>query len=153
MSFSEVWQSARAACAPAHPLGAGVGDGPRLRSEQRGRGGHRRRAALDGDRQAPLPRLPHEEVAATLETGDAGRASDAAKLCVRSMVQMAARAGEARRATWDEIHRAAREWRIRSERIEAGMDHRVPLGDARCSTKLEIDASLKENALYDSRRR
>ena len=54
--------------------------------------------------------LPYREVAAALETVDACRASVAAKLCLRFLVLTAARSGEARGATWDEIDVDAREW-------------------------------------------
>ncbi|WP_018951396.1 integrase arm-type DNA-binding domain-containing protein [Thioalkalivibrio sp. AKL12] len=41
----------------------------------------------------------------------------------------AARSGEVRKATWDEIDLAARVWTIPSERMKAGKPHRVPLSD------------------------
>ena len=40
---------------PAHPRHAAVGDGPRPRRPQRGRGSHRRRAARDAGRRGALP--------------------------------------------------------------------------------------------------
>lgn len=74
--------------------------------------------------------LPYGDVAVALETVDAGRASDAAKLCFRFAVLTAARSGEARGPTWEEIDAGAREWRIPPDRMKAGMEHRVPLGGA-----------------------
>ena len=74
--------------------------------------------------------LPYGDVAASLETVDAGRASDAAKLCLRFAVLTATRSGEARGAAWEEFDLDAREWRIPPERMKAGTEHRVPLGDA-----------------------
>ena len=83
---------------------------------------------------APMPRLkshhralPYREVAEALETVDASDASLAAKLCLRFLVLTAARSGEARGATWDEIDEEAREWRIPAGRMKGGVQHRVPL--------------------------
>ena len=46
------------------------------------------------------------------------------------MVLTGARSGEARLATWDEIDRDARVWRIPAARMKMRRDHRVPLSDA-----------------------
>ena len=74
--------------------------------------------------------LPHQEVAAALETVEASGASLAAKHCLRFLVLTAARSGEAREATWSEIDPEKREWRIPATRMKAGAEHRVPLSDA-----------------------
>ena len=74
--------------------------------------------------------LPFQEVGAALETVEASRASLAAKGCLRFVVLTACRSGEARGALWSEIDRDAREWRIPSERMKTGVEHRVPLADA-----------------------
>ena len=73
--------------------------------------------------------LPYAEVAAALETVEASGASMAAKLCFRFVVLTAARSGEARGATWDEIDIATRVWRIPAGRMKSGVEHRVPLSD------------------------
>ena len=52
-----------------------------------------------------------------------------AKLCCRFLVLTAARSGEARGATWDEIDVEGRVWRIPAERMKAGEEHRVPLSE------------------------
>ena len=70
------------------------------------------------------------EVAAALETVEACEASLAAELCLRFLILTAARSGEARGATWNEIHEDAREWRIPDTRMKSGVEHRVPLSDA-----------------------
>ena len=82
----------------------------------------------------PMPRLkahhralPYREVAEALETVDASDASLAAKLCLRFLVLTAARSGEARGATWDEIDETVCEWRIPAKRMKGGVQHRVPL--------------------------
>ena len=89
--------------------------------------------AIDGA-LAPMPKvkahlrtLPYQEVGASLETVESSQASVAAKLCFRFLVLTAARSGEARGATWDEVDIAGQEWRIPSRRMKAGMEHRVPL--------------------------
>ena len=82
----------------------------------------------------PMPRLkahhralPYREVAQALETVDASNASLSAKLCLHFLVLTAARSGEARGASWDEIDEVAREWRIPAGRMKSGVQHRVPL--------------------------
>ena len=75
--------------------------------------------------------LPYGVAAGALETVDAGRASEAAKLCLRFAVLTAARSSEARGATWDEIDLDACEWRIPPDRMKAGTEHRVPLAPRR----------------------
>ena len=92
--------------------------------------------AIDGA-LPPMPRLkahlralPYQEIAAALVTVDASGAALASKLCLRFLILTAARSGEARGATWDEIHEVAREWHIPSSRMKAGVEHRVPLSDA-----------------------
>ena len=89
--------------------------------------------AIDGA-LPPMPKvkahfrsLPYQEVRAALETVDASQASVPAKLCFRFLVLTAVRSGEARAATWDEIDLQGQVWRVPSERMKAGMEHRVPL--------------------------
>ena len=92
--------------------------------------------AIDGA-LPPMPRLkahlralPYQEVSAALATVESSKASLAAKLCLRFLVLTAARSGEARAATFDEIDDGAREWRIPGARMKSGIEHRVPLSDA-----------------------
>ena len=92
--------------------------------------------AIDGA-LPPMPRLrahlramPYQEVSAALATVEASKASLASKLCLRFLVLTAARSGEARGATWDEIDEDAGEWRIPGSRMKAGVEHRVPLSGA-----------------------
>lgn len=49
---------------------------------------------------------------------------------LRFTILTAARSGETRGATWDEIDLAARVWTIPASRMKAGTAHRVPLSDA-----------------------
>lgn len=73
--------------------------------------------------------LPHREVADALATVEASKALSA-KLAFRFTVLTAARIGEVRGATWDEIDMDARVWKIPGARMKAGQEHRVPLSDA-----------------------
>ena len=70
--------------------------------------------------------MPYEEVRSALETVEASQASKAAKLCLRFLVLTSVRSGEARGATWNEIDLQGRIWRIPSQRMKAGLEHRVP---------------------------
>ena len=56
-----------------------------------------------------------------------GRPSRASLLCLSFMVLTAARPGEARRATWEEIDLEARTWTIPAAKMKARRDHVVPL--------------------------
>ena len=89
--------------------------------------------------------LPHDEVAAALETVESTRAVPASKLCFRFLILTAVRSGEARGATWDEIHEGEREWRIPGERMKAGQPHRIPLSDAAMSV-LEQARPLRDDS-------
>ena len=77
--------------------------------------------------KAHLRALPYQEVGSALEAVESSQASIPAKLCFRFLVLTAARSGEARGATWDEIDLEDRVWRIPPERMKAGTGHRVPL--------------------------
>jgi integrase len=80
--------------------------------------------------KAHLRALPYQEVAVALAVVEASEASLASKLCLRFLVLTAARSGEARGATWDEIDEDTGEWCIPGSRMKAGVKHRVPLSDA-----------------------
>ena len=76
-----------------------------------------------------LRALPYQEVGSALKTVDASQTSLAAKRCLKFLVFTAARSGEARGATWDEIDLEAATWTIPGSRMKAGVEHRVPLSD------------------------
>ena len=71
--------------------------------------------------------MPYQEVRSALEMIESSRASAASKLCFRFLILTATRSGEARGARWDEIDLQGRVWRIPSQRMKAGSEHRVPL--------------------------
>ena len=91
--------------------------------------------------------LPYQEVGSALEVVEASRASMPTKLCFRFLVLAAARSGEARDTTWDEIDLQGRVWRIPSERMKAGMEHRVPLSGQALDLLGEASALRDESGL------
>ena len=80
-----------------------------------------------GDRQAHRKALPYSDVPAFLDILRASDASPSAKLAMEFAILTAARSGEARLATWDEIDLDAAVWSVPAHRMKAGRAHRVPL--------------------------
>ncbi len=79
--------------------------------------------------------LPHRDVAAAIETVRASSSSQpAVKLAFELLVLTAARSGEVRLATWDEMDMAGAVWTVPALRMKAKREHRVPL----CGRALEI---------------
>ena len=66
--------------------------------------------------------------------------------CLEFVILTAARSGEARGTTWDEIDLDAAVWIIASSRMKAGREHRVPLSGAAVAL-LRSMAELRESAL------
>ncbi len=77
--------------------------------------------------KAHLRALPYQEVGPALEAIDASQTSPASKHCLKLLVFTAARSGEARGATWDEIDLDSAAWTIPGSRMKAGVEHRAPL--------------------------
>ena len=71
--------------------------------------------------------LPHKDVAAAIETVRNGSAQPAVRLAFEFLVLTAARSGEVRLATWDEIDTTGAEWTVPATRMKAKREHRVPL--------------------------
>ena len=71
----------------------------------------------------------YSEVGEILAIVDVSTANESAKLALEFLVLTAARSGEARGATWDEINLGARTWTIPASRMKGGVEHRVPLSD------------------------
>lgn len=71
--------------------------------------------------------LHYSEVQEALETVGVSTAFDTSKLCFRFLVLTAARSGEARGATWDEIDLKSLTWTIPASRMKARQEHRIPL--------------------------
>ena len=79
--------------------------------------------------------LPHQDVATAIETvRGSGSAQPAVKLAFEFLVLTAARSGEVRLATWDEVDTGGAVWTVSAERMKAKREHRVPL----CMRALEI---------------
>ena len=97
--------------------------------------------------KAHLRALPYQEVGLALETVEASQASIPAKLCFRFLVLTAARSGEVRGASWDEIDLQGQVWRIPSERMKGGMEHRVPLSVQAVELLGEASAMRDETGL------
>ena len=76
-----------------------------------------------------LRALPYQDVGSALRTVDASQTSPASKHCLKFLVLTAARSGEARGATWDEIDLEGATWTVPGSRMKAGVEHRVPLSD------------------------
>ncbi len=79
--------------------------------------------------KAHLRALPYQEVGSALKTVEASQISLASKHCLNFLVLTAARSGEARGATWEEIDLVGATWTIPGSRMKAGVEHRVPLSD------------------------
>ena len=77
-----------------------------------------------------LRALPHGAVAGAIQAVRASRASAPVKLAFELLVLTAARSGEVRLATWDEMDLDAAVWLVPGARMKAKRDHRVPLSEA-----------------------
>ena len=73
--------------------------------------------------------LPHGEVASAIESVRSSKATTALKLAFEFLVLTAARSGEVRLATWDEIDTRGHVWTIPATRMKANRAHRVPLSE------------------------
>ena len=71
--------------------------------------------------------LPHGEVADAITTVWASQASVTTRQAFEFLVLTAARSGEVRLATWNEMDLDERVWTIPAARMKAKRDHRVPL--------------------------
>ena len=95
--------------------------------------------------KAHLRALPYDEVGAALSTVDASQTSPASKLCLAFLVFTAARSGEARGATWDEVDLEGATWTIPGSRMKAGEEHRVPLSNQALDV-LRLARSLEDGS-------
>ena len=81
----------------------------------------------NGIKRQHLPALPYADVGRMLEIIRITYNSEPVKLAFNFLVFTAARSGEVRKATWQEINLKAGTWTIPGERMKAGLEHRVPL--------------------------
>ena len=79
-------------------------------------------------RRVHRPALPYGDVADAIErVRRSPRAYLATRLAFEFMVLTAARSGEARLATWQEMDVEGATWTVPASRMKAGREHRVPL--------------------------
>lgn len=84
----------------------------------------------NGVKRTHHPALPYDRIGDALVAVREHKAFPTVRLALEFLVLTAARSGEVRGSTWEEINLAAREWRIPAERMKTGTEHRVPLSDA-----------------------
>lgn len=73
-------------------------------------------------------------------------------LALEFAILTAARSGEVRGATWDEIDLEQRVWTIKPERMKAGREHRVPLSPAAVKLLEKLPRIEKCNYVFPSAR-
>lgn len=78
--------------------------------------------------------LPYAEVGAAIAAVRASGAAPVLKLAFEFLVLTAARSGEVRFATWNEVDHGAGTWTVPASRMKAHREHRVPL----CGRAVEI---------------
>ena len=82
----------------------------------------------NGVQRRHMPALPYEEVAECIaRVRGSARASESSQLALEFLVLTAARSGEVRKATWDEIDLDGATWTVPAKRMKANREHRVPL--------------------------
>ena len=123
---------------------AAIADGHRLDNPA----GDALTAALPkgGPKQRHQRALPHREVEAALETVRRSNAHPTTKLAFEFLVLTAARSGEVRLMTWDELDLDGGLWTVPASRMKAGREHRVPLSDRAVEVLAEAE-ELRENDL------
>lgn len=102
--------------------GNGMGDGPHPVD------GIEKALPRQTDRDNHHAALPHAELPGLWPKLEA--VNGMGSLALRFAVLTAARSGEVRGATWDEIDFDTRTWTVPADRMKAGKEHRVPLSDA-----------------------
>ena len=73
--------------------------------------------------------LPYQDVAGALEAIERSGITTA-KLALRFLVLTAARTGEVRATTWDQIDLKNKTWTVPAEKMKTNREHRVPLSDS-----------------------
>ena len=82
----------------------------------------------NGVKRRHMPALPCEDMAECIaKVRASARAGESSKLALEFLVRTAARSGEVRKATRDEIDLDGATWTVPAERMKANREHRVPL--------------------------
>ncbi len=84
--------------------------------------------------------LPYADVPAAVAAVRASAAWRGTRLAFEFLVLTAARSGEVRLATWEEVDLDAKAWTVPAERTKAGRGHRVPLS----AGALDVLAAARE---------
>ncbi len=108
-----------------------------------------RQARMKQNRKA----LPYAEVAGCIAKVNASGAWLATKLALEFLILTAARSGEVRGATWDEMDLAAGVWNVPAVRMKMGKAHAVPL--SKRAIKVLTDAEKlrgEDNLVFPSMR-
>ena len=93
--------------------------------------------------------LPHAEVGAAVKKISSSTAWVSAKLAIEFLVLTAARSGEVRLATWDEVNLGDAVWTVPASRMKAKREHRVPLSQ-RAIDVLREAQSLGDEIVFPS---
>lgn len=102
-----------------------------------------RKARIRNNRKA----LPYTEVAGCIATVNASRAWSATKLALEFLILTAARSGEVRGATWDEMDLVAGVWIVPATRMKMGKAHAVPLSKRALKVLTEAQKMRGEDGL------
>lgn len=97
--------------------------------------------------QQHLRAVHYLDVPAVLAVLRSSQASGAVKCCMEFLVLTAARSGEARLATWNEVDASAGMWTVPAKRMKRRIAHRVPLS-GRALEVLENAKSLHDGSGY-----
>ena len=89
--------------------------------------------------------LPHHEVADAIKAVSASGAGTTVKLAFEFLILTAARSGEVRHMSWNEVDMDAATWTIQAERMKGGREHRIPLC-AKSSGILEEAQQLRDGS-------
>jgi len=84
--------------------------------------------------------LPYSEVRDAIETVKSSRAWISTKLAIEFTILTAARSGEVRGASWDEIDLSNAVWTIPAKRMKMNREHRVPLSEQAISVLKDAEA-------------
>ena len=82
-----------------------------------------------GNPRQHLKALPYHEVSAALDAVNQSSSGPVTKLVFHFLVLTAARSGEVRGATWDEMDLDNATWTVPAERMKSRREHRVPLSE------------------------
>ena len=100
------------------------------------------------------PAMPWRDLPAFLQTHVTLRlASDTTRAALELLILTAARSGEVRAATWDEIDLSAGVWTVPAHRMKAKAPHRVPLASQAVDTLTRLRATgLHDELVFPSLR-